>query len=698
MNVTGELCISGDGLARGYKNKSDLNFEKFVANPFDDKKSGFGKRMYRTGDIAKWNANGCLEILGRKDHQLKIRGYRIEPSEIEQVILKYEAVKEVIVIDHEEKNGIKYLCAYLVITQNCYTEQGLREYLKKLLPEYMIPSYFIILKKIPLMPNGKVDRKGLPLPKDIIDRGSKYVEPRNETEKQLIKLWEEVLNIEKIGIDDDFFRLGGHSLKATILVSKMEKKLNIQLPLSVLFKSPNVRQLAAYIHDQKKYIHEVIPKADIRKYYPISASLEAIVKESVDKKLKNIYNKTEVLIIEGDLNKNQLERAFTELIKRHEILRTSFEIINGQPVQMIHDIEKFHIDYIKAEESMLNDVIKNFIRPFYLDKPPLIRIMLIELNDRKYALLFDMHQIISDGTSTNILIKEIMKLYSRQKLPSIQLQFKDYSVWLEKYHKSDEIKNQKDYWLKKLSGNISLVNIHTDYQRSIVPDYAADKRTFILNKELTYNLNKLANEFDSTLYMVLLSAYNMLLYSLTGKEDIVVGTPVAARRNAELQDMMGLFVNNIAMRNHPNKDKTYAEFLLEVKKNALDAYENQDYQFEKLVEELQIPKQSNKNALFDTMFALHNMQNYEYQIDGLKITPYEIDTPAIKYDLVFHINEIIDVTNIELRYRTSLFKKDTINKIVEQYLMLLQEIVKNPEREIGSILKNVLLIGGEYEN
>ncbi|WP_173696105.1 non-ribosomal peptide synthetase [Clostridium beijerinckii] len=687
INVVGELCISGDGLARGYLNRNELNLEKFVDNPFATTENMICKRMYKTGDLAKWLPDGNIQIIGRIDHQLKIRGYRIEPGEIEKVILKYEDIKEAVVIDYEDKNETKYLCAYIVSIKNEHTISKLREYLTKELPEYMIPSYFIQLDKIPLTYNGKIDRKLLPVPDGIINLSNEYIAPRNDLEEKLTKLWSDVLDVNKLGIDDNFFELGGHSLKAAMLISRIDNDLNVQIPLGELFKNPTIRHLANYIQNKNVHEYKAISKANKREYYPIPSPLKTILKYEHETGSKGIYNKTEILIVQGDLDKDRLEKAIRALIKRHEILRTAFEIIDGEPIQKVYEYDDvvFKIDNIKETQGKLDDIVADYVKPFDLSKPPLIRVGLMELEQQKYALLFDMHQAITDGTSTNILIKEIKDLYEGKDLSPETIQYKDYSIWYSEFHKSDEVQKKREFWLDLFSGKIPLLDFPTDYERHGIEDYRAERIVFKLNKELTHSLNKLAYEYNATLYMVLLSAYYIMLNHNTKQEDIVVGTPIAARPHIDLQNMMGLFANNITMRNYPRKDMTFLEFLKEVKTNALKAFENQEYEFEQIIDELQLDTPPNRNPLFDTMFALHNIHNEEFEIDNLKLIPHDIKFWAIKYDFVLHANEVDEEIHFDFRYRTALFKDDTMKKVVEEYILIIQNIIDNPEFKLGEI-------------
>jgi len=677
VGVPGEIYLGGGGLARGYLNRPELTAEKFVANPFEP-----GERLYKTGDIARWLSDGNIEFIGRMDQQVKIRGLRIELGEIESQLLKHEAVKETVVLAKEDKNGSKYLCAYLVSNREL-TVKELRERLSQQLPEYMIPSYFIQLEKIPLTPNGKIDRKALPEPDGNIVTGAEYEAPGNETEEKLVEIWQKVLGADRIGINDNFFDLGGHSLKATSMAAKIHKELNVEVPLREVFKKPTIKGLAEYINGQEENIYSSIEPVKERPYYELSSSQKRLYAlQQLDPK-SIAYNMPGVLEVEGKLNIERLQEAFRELIKRHEALRTSFGLVEEEQVQRVHKEVEFNIKYEKAEEQEVKCIVKEFISPFDLSKAPLLRALLIEICLEKCILIFDMHHIISDGVSMEILIKEFVSLYEGKELPELRIQYKDYAAWENELYKSDKIKKQEQYWTGVFKEEIPVLNLPVDYLRPTVQSFEGDNINFEADKEITASINRVAKETGTTLYMVLLAAYSMLLSKYSGQEDIVVGSPIAGRPHLELQNIIGMFVNTLPMRNQPQGNKSFREFLGTVKENALKAYENQDYQFEVLVENLNLERDLSRNPLFDTMLALQNMDMESVKIDELKFTPIEFTKHTTIFDIWMSGVERDGKLSFVMTYCTKLFKRETMEIFTMHFLSILKQLEQNIETKIS---------------
>ena len=681
IGVVGELFLGGAGLARGYLNKSELTLEKFIENPFD-----LGTLMYRTGDLARWLPDGNIEFLGRIDHQVKIRGFRIELGEIENQLLNYKAIKEAVVIDREDKEGDKYLCAYIVCNTKVIVSE-LRQHLLKNLPEYMVPSYFIPLEKMPLNSNGKIDRRALPEPYGSLAVGTEYEGARNEVEEKLIKIWIEVLSVENIGISHNFFDLGGHSLKATTLVSKIHKELNVQVPLKVIFKVPTIKGISEYIRNTEKSIFQEIKLVEEKEYYEVSSAQKRMYMLQQFNLENTSYNMPGVLEVQGNLDIETLEKAFSKLIERHETLRTSFENIEGEIVQRVSNNIDFKVDYVNIEETTLDreNLIDNFVRAFDLSKAPLLRVGIIRTEKARHTILFDMHHIISDGVSMGILTKEFVKLYDGKALEKINVQYKDFSAWQNSLLKSEKMKAQEEYWLQRFSDDIPVLNMPIDFIRPAVQSFEGNSLSLKLDKELTKDLNKVAKETESTMYMVLLSAVNLLLSQYSGQEDIVIGSPIAGRTHADLEKIIGAFVNTLPMRNYPEGNKNYEEFLKEVKETALRAYENQDYQFEELVEKLNIRRDISRNPLFDVMFTMQNMDSSEIELKDLKFVQCKNKNKVAKFDLNFTAAEVGEGIVIDIGYATKLFAIDTVERIAQHFKEILNAITKNTKIKLNEI-------------
>ncbi len=679
IGIPGELCIAGEGIARGYLNRDELTADKFIENPFAK-----GQKLYKTGDLARWLPDGNVEFLGRIDNQVKIRGYRIELGEIETRILSYEGMEDAIVIAREEESGNSYLCAYISgIREFAITE--LREHLSKELPEYMIPTYFIQLDKLPLTANGKVDRKALPEPDGSISTGTEYVAPSNEIEEKLAGIWQEVLGLEKVGINDNFFELGGHSLKAINIAAKIHKELNVSVPLKEMFKTPTIKGLATYVESTKQSIYSRIEPVEEREYYPLSSAQKRIYTLQQFEENNISYNIPMVMTLEGELDKTKLEEAFNKLIQRHEALRTSFEVIEGEPVQVVHKEISFEIECTEADKEKAGEIATVFVKAFDLSKAPLIRVVLVKINDKEHILMIDKHHIISDGVSMGILTKEFIELYDGKELAELRIQYKDFAVWQNELFKSGEIKKQEEYWLRAFEGEVPVLNMPTDYQRPSIQSFEGDNISFELNEELTDKLKQIARKTGSTMYMVLLSACNVLLSKYSGQEDIVIGSPIAGRPHADLQNIMGMFVNTQAMRNYPESNKTFKEFLVEVKANSLQAFENQDYQFEELIDKLSITRDLSRNPLFDVMFTMQNMDAGELQIEGLRFKPYEFSNNIAKFDMTITATELDKTIGIDLNYCTKLFNKQTILNMSKHLINILSSIANNTSLRLSEL-------------
>lgn len=679
VGVAGELYIGGDGLARCYIGKPELTKERFIQNPYSPK-----ERIYRSGDLASWLEDGNIEFLGRVDSQVKIRGFRIELGEIESCILGYSEVRDAVVIALDEKDNTKYLCAYISADRKI-SEPELRAHIKKWLPDYMVPTYFVQLERLPLSANGKVDRKALPKPDVNGSLGNGYEPPSNDIEEKLVSLWQEILGIEKVGINDNFFALGGHSLKAMALATKLHKILNIELQLKDIFSAQTLKDLAEKIKSTDKNTYLSIKPVEEREYYPASAAQKRLYILHKMEPSSIGYNMPTIVKIEGELDFTKLESSFMKLIERHESFRTSFDVIDGEIVQRIHENIQFSIEYKEADEENVKAIVREFIMPFDLNQAPLLRVCLISLGQKRYILHCDMHHIIGDGISTAILIKEFIKLYEGEKLPLLKIQYRDYSVWQDDLQHSETFKNQENYWLNAFEGEIPALNMPLDFERPEKMSFKGDAIDFELDEEMSQKLHKLSLETETTVYMVILSAYNILLSKYSKQEDIIIGSPVSGRRHADLDEIIGMFINTLAMRNQPLGSKTYREFLMEVKDNTIKAFESQDYQFEQLVEKLKIKRDSNRNPLFDVAFLLQNIDFPSIEISGLKFIPYKSEKELVKFDLYLVAFEEKDKIFFKLEYPISLYKKETIERMAAHLKNIIKDIIENPDKKISQI-------------
>lgn len=675
IGVMGELCIAGDGLARGYLNRTDLTEEKFVEAPFLP-----GTKMYRTGDVVKWLPDGNLEFLGRADNQVKIRGMRIELGEIEAYLMKHEEVKAAIVMDiiHQEE---KYLCAYYMTERSLPVEE-LRRFLGSKLPSYMVPDFFVHMLQLPMTSSGKVDRKALPKPEMNQLAATNYVAPVTTTEQKLTQIFEEILGLNKVGVMSNFFEMGGHSLLAAALAAKIHQKLDIEVSVIEIHKHPTVRELSKKLMTLQPSPFFSIPKAQESSYYPLSAAQKRIYIVNQLEPNSTAFNIWETMIVKGEMNYSWFEKIFQSIVRRHESLRTSFQMIEGEPVQIIHDEIPVCIEVLDKGDEELDSLIQRFIRPFDLSQAPLIRAGLIKIEQDVHLFIVDMHHSISDGTSLGILIQEFNRLCRGEELEPIQIQYKDFAVWQNSEFQSKVMKNQEDYWMEQFSDYIPAQVLPTDYPRLENLDYSGHSLTFELQSEQLDRLYRFAREHETTLFNTLLAAYNILLYKYTAKEDIVVGVPVAGRHHIDLENVVGMFVNTLAIRNYPMGHKTVREFIKEVKETVLEAFENQDYQLEELIASLGIKRDVSRHPLFDTMFVLQNMVIPDVTTDHLHFEPYDRAMDTSQGDLSLITYETQTGLTLVAEYRTSLFKKETVELLGQDFLSLLLAIIDQPDESI----------------
>jgi amino acid adenylation domain-containing protein/non-ribosomal peptide synthase protein (TIGR01720 family) len=687
IGVKGELYIGGIPVAKGYVNRPDLTNERFHIDLFYEKEE---QSLYRTGDLGLFLSDGNIAILGRDDNQIKISGHRIELAEVEFSISEMDSIKNVAVVLKERNAEDRYMVAFYTSEIQVEPDQ-LREYLLKKLPDYMVPSYLIPIEAIPLTPNGKIDRKKLENLEITYDTAGSDT-AMTEVEEKLIRIWEEMFDVEDIGRDSDFFELGGHSLKAITLISKIHQELNVELPLAELFEISTVKDLAAYIESINKTdyaVIEPIKDEDLSAdgcYQASSAQKRLYTIYQLEKDSTN-YNMPSISVVEGNLEKEKVEACFKKLIDRHETLRTSFEVCEGEVIQRIHDSVLFEIEYLESDEDEAEQAIAKFLRPFDLTKAPLLRVFLIKINENKSIFMFDLHHIIMDGISSENLIHEFVQLYQGYELSDLKLQYKDFTVWQNNFFESDAFKKQEEYWMSVFEGEIPELNIPLDYSRPAVLSYIGEIVDFAIDKELSDQVKVIASKSGTTVYVVLLAAFNILLSKYTAQDDIIVGTPIVGRTHLDLEPIIGMFVNTLALRNRPKGDRYVLDFIAEVKKNVLDATDNQDYQFEMLVDKLGIVRDLNRNPLFDIMFSYLVANEEQMEIEGLKFSPYHHETRISKFDLTLFAEEVKGNIRFELEYSTDIFKKETIEKMSEHYI----KILKIMSEDINIMIKDIAL-------
>lgn len=679
LGVIGEICISGDGLATGYLNNEELTREKFIKHPnFPE------ERIYKTGDLGRWLPDGTIEFIGRLDNQVKIRGFRIELNEIEKVLLKYSCVQKAVVIDRVDKEGSKYLCAYIV-SSTPIDISNLKDYLKTTLPEYMIPTSFLEIDEIPLTITGKLNIKALPEPK--IHSSSTNSEPKTELQARLIALWEDILDIPEgqLSIRDNLFSLGAHSLKIASFIAKAYKEINVVIPIHEIFARPTLLELSQFIQGDEKVEFISIERAPIQSYYPLSSSQRRMFILNNFRGKNVSYNMPGAVLIKGKLNRGRLEGALKALVSRHESLRTCFVSVDGQLHQKILPEITLPITYSEASGVAVTNIVSDFVKPFDLATAPLFRMKLIRTSDDSHIMLIDMHHIISDGISVQILIEEFGQLYDGLALPELSIQYKDYATWQSKFLDSEEMKKQEKYWLGQFENEPTVLQIDTDYQRPLIKDHAGDVISFSIEADVAEGLGHIAKSQGATLFMVLLAAYNILLHRYSGQEDIVVGSPISGRRHEDLKGIIGMFVNTLAFRSYPMGEKSFTSFLVELKETVLNGLENQDYPLENIIDKLNSRRDLSRNPLFDTMFALQNMDRAKLTLSDLTLERFETEKNISKFDISLFGKEDNDEIRFDLEYSTRLFNRESMERFGRHFVQICKFLTQQPDCIISEI-------------
>ncbi|MFB2923836.1 amino acid adenylation domain-containing protein [Aerosakkonema funiforme] len=711
IGVTGELYISGAGLARGYFNRPELTTEKFIPNPFESSEvNPKFSRLYKTGDLARYLLDGNIEFLGRSDNQVKIRGYRIELGEIEAALNQHPAIQQVAVVAREYRPGNKQLVAYCVARSQYKIEHPelnneLRLFLATKLPEYMMPSSFVLLESLPLTPNGKIDRKRLPIPVPSKKESQGQVKIyRTPTEEILTGIWIQVLGIKSIAITDNFFQLGGHSLLTTQVISRIRKAFQLEIPLRYLFESPTIAQLSERIEAEIEAGQklELPPIVSVPREGNLTLSFAQQRLWFANQLMpgNSAYNMPAAVRLFGSLNVKALEQSLNEVIKRHESLRTSFIEINGEPVQQIAptltltipivDLREFSENIQKAQQLAIAEVRQ----PFALDKAPLLRVKLLQMGENDWVILFTMHHIISDAWSLGILIQEIATFYEAfslrkpSPLPELSIQYADFAIWQRQWL-PEHWQTQINYWKQQLN-HLPVLQLPTDKLRPSIPILRGERKTLILSKALSNALKSLSAKEGATLFMMLLAAFTTLLHWLTNQDDIVVGTDIANRNQAETEGLIGFFVNQLVLRTNLSGNPSFRELLAQVRRVTLEAHAHQDLPFDKLVEALNPERSLNRAPLFQVKLVMQNVPTPPLQLPGLTLGFLEVDNGTSEFDLLLNVMETeAQLIGLVLVYKTDLFEDSTIARILARLETLLDNIVAQPNINLNA-LKEIL--------
>jgi amino acid adenylation domain-containing protein/non-ribosomal peptide synthase protein (TIGR01720 family) len=693
MGVPGEIYVGGLGVSRGYLNRPELTAERFLEHDFP----GIGRtRLYKSGDLGRWRSDGRLEYLGREDNQVQLRGFRIELGEIESQLARQENVKHAIVVVKEDGSGEKYLAAYLVADVDKDEQQELtlryRHALKAALPAYMVPSAFVFIDQLPLTPNGKIDKAALPDPD--LQSQHVYTAPETELEQTIAAIWQEILKLdEPVSATADFFHLGGHSLLAMRTVSAINAAVNATLPVKALFEHNTVRDLAAHLAQSEKGGYSAIPRVPRDQPLPLSFAQQRLWFIDSLEEGSAQYNMPVALRLNGNLRLDALQRSLDEIVERHEVIRSTYHLRDGGGVQVIHPAAPVKIGRVdlsrvdkREREARVEQLLRNeAARPFHFPTDLMLRVQLLTLSESEHVLLFTMHHIASDGWSMGVLVKELVALYEahclgiQADLPELPVQYADYAAWQRAKAEGTELDQQLAYWKKQLANTPNVHALPLDRPRPAQQKFTGASRLTRLNANTLAALNRIASENGATLFMVLQTAFSLLLSRWSGTSDVVVGTPSSGRNHKDTEALIGFFVNTLVLRTEIAEEQSFTQLLENGRQMILDAFSNQDIPFEMLVDHVRPERSLSHSPLYQILFALQNNERVALEVPELEITGVGGGAEIAKFELSLYASETAEGLNLTWNYATSLFEARTIERLAQSFVVLLDGIVAAPE-------------------
>ncbi|HEX7335400.1 MAG TPA: amino acid adenylation domain-containing protein, partial [Pyrinomonadaceae bacterium] len=705
INVAGELHIGGVALARGYLNRPALTAEKFVPNPFTSEP---GARLYKTGDLARFTAEGNIELLGRIDHQVKFRGFRVELGEIETALCAHPAIRKAVTVVREDAPGEKRLVAYVMVHDGqVVTNAELRASLKDRLPEYMVPQVFVMLDSFPVTSTGKVDRRSLPAP-DLSrpEQEVAFIEPRTPFEEVLAGIWSDVLRTTRIGVNDNFFELGGHSLLATQVVSRIREAFGVEIPVRAIFEKQTLALLAAEVEQQMYRGATLNAPPVVRTSREVELPLSFAQQRLwfIDRLTPGspLYHMPMAVRLNGALNLHALGRTLREIVRRHEVLRTNFVTVYGEPVQVIRP--EAYVDEIclpLVDLSALPEALREVeakrlaraeaVRPFDLATDSLMRTTVLRIDDQRHIALLTFHHIVSDEWSMSVFVREVAALYNafsqglESPLAELPVQYADYAVWQREWLQGEVLDQHIGYWKQQLEGAPELLELPTDRPRPAVQTHRGASVGLVVSRELTAKVNELCRAEGASLFMLLLAVFKVLLARYSGQEDICVGTPIAGRDRVETEGLIGFFVNMLVLRTDLVGNPTARELIRRVRDAALGAYAHQELPFERLVDELQVERSLSHAPLFQVVFSFHNTSQELLELPGLSLSAAGEASSVAKFDLTLHMSESGDAISGALEYNTDLFDESTIKRLGSHFETLLESFVSEPGQRLSEL-------------
>ncbi|MBG4543527.1 pyoverdine non-ribosomal peptide synthetase PvdD, partial [Pseudomonas aeruginosa] len=690
--AVGELYIGRAGLARGYLRRPGLSATRFVPNPFP---GGAGERLYRTGDLARFQADGNIEYIGRIDHQVKVRGFRIELGEIEAALAGLAGVRDAVVLAHDGVGGTQ-LAGYVVADSAEDAErlrESLRESLKRQLPDYMVPAHLMLLERMPLTVNGKLDRQALPQPDASLSQQA-YRAPGSELEQRIAAIWAEILGVERVGLDDNFFELGGHSLLATRVISRVRQEQQLDASLKALFERPVLEAFAQGLERTTDAV-STIPLADRQQPLALSFAQERqwflwqLEPESA------AYHIPSALRLRGRLDVDALQRSFDSLVARHETLRTRFRLEGGRSYQQVQPAVSVSIEREPfGEEGLIERIQAIVVQPFDLERGPLLRVNLLQLAEDDHVLVLVQHHIVSDGWSMQVMVEELVQLYAGYSqgldvvLPALPIQYADYALWQRSWMEAGEKERQLAYWTGLLGGEQPVLELPFDRPRPARQSHRGAQLGFELPRELVEAVRALAQREGASSFMLLLASFQALLYRYSGQADIRVGVPIANRNRVETERLIGFFVNTQVLKADLDGRMGFDELLAQARQRALEAQAHQDLPFEQLVEALQPERNASHNPLFQVLFN-HQSEirsvTPEVQLEDLRLEGLAWDGQTAQFDLTLDIQEDENGIWASFDYATDLFDASTVERLAGHWRNLLRGIVANPRQRLGEL-------------
>ncbi|CAM2011067.1 non-ribosomal peptide synthetase [Acanthopleuribacter pedis] len=693
IGVPGEICIAGEGLALGYLNRADLTAAAFRPNPWEA-----GERLYYTGDLAVRLPSGDIVFLGRRDHQVKIHGYRIECGEVEQALLRHPQIEGAVVTARGFDGGNHELVAYLIGEEVPLVP--LREHLAAFLPHYMIPRFLVFLERFPLNANNKVDRDKLPDPRDRSPEAGVHVPPRDRLEAKLLDLWRALLGLsadDKLGVHDHFFEKGGHSLTATRLAAAIHRVLGVRLPLRVLFEACSVAAQAEIIREEEPSAFIPIQPIPTAPHYPLSHAQKRLWLLSQVGEDQTTYNIPAYTQLVGDLDVSALRASFMAMMRRHESLRTTFAMVDGEPRQFVHagrplPFSEVHLDDLDDADLVAQGYAqKEFNKAFDLSTGPLMRITLLKLEAKRHLLLVTMHHIISDGWSMGIWLKELSYFYTAQvqgrapRLPELGVQYRDYAHWQTRLLNTPMLQKQRAYWLDQLKGPRADCSMPTAKPRPRIRTANGATHHFQLDPPLVNGLRALGLRHGASLFMTLVALLKVVLLRYSGRKDIRVGSAVANRTHADLEGVIGFFVNNLVLREKLEPDMTFEQVLNAVRQTTTAAYENQDYPFDLLAEELDGQRDPARHPLFDVFVVLQNNELDPPELPHLQLVPFDMRTAIAKFDLMLDFHEDGEALDVRLEYSSDIYTSAGMFRLIAHIVELTRSVLAHPRRPVARL-------------